>query len=111
MTALWCELAWLGGDSVEPGVLIELDGKTIRSVEPAVARPPQGADSLAGLVIPGIANAHSHAFQRALRGRTHRTTGSFWTWRRQMYELAMRLDPDSMLSVSRAAFAAMALAG
>jgi formiminoglutamate deiminase len=109
---LWCERAWLGDD--EPpaaGVVIECDGEQIRSVSTGVDRPPSGAQRLSGLVIPGIANAHSHAFQRALRGRTQAATGSFWTWRRQMYELAGRLDPDSMFKLSRACFAEMALAG
>jgi formiminoglutamate deiminase len=91
-------------------VLIELDGDQIAAVTEAV-HPPADAQRLEGLVIPGLGNAHSHAFQRALRGRTQRTTGSFWTWRRQMYELAGRLDPDSMLALTRATFAEMALAG
>jgi len=109
---LWCELAWLGDeDPPAGGVLIECDGERIWSVDHGVAQAPTGAEVLHGLVIPGIANAHSHAFQRALRGRTHATTGSFWTWRRQMYELAGRLDPDSMLALTRACFAEMALAG
>jgi formiminoglutamate deiminase len=109
---LWCELAWLG--SKEPpvgGVVIECDGEQIRSVSTGVASPPPGAERLGGLVIPGIADAHSHAFQRALRGRTQAATGTFWTWRRQMYELAGRLDPPLMLAVARACFAEMALAG
>jgi formiminoglutamate deiminase len=109
---LWCEWAWLGDDGAPAGgVVIECDGQWIRSVSSGVGRPPSGADVLRGLVIPGIANAHSHAFQRALRGLTQATTGSFWTWRRQMYELAGRLDPDSMLALARACFAEMALAG
>ena len=66
---------------------------------------------LRGLTLPGLANAHSHAFQRALRGRTHAGEGSFWTWREQMYELAGALDPDSCFALSRAAFGEMALAG
>jgi formiminoglutamate deiminase len=109
---LWCELAWLG-DHGPParGVVIECDGERIRSVRAGVGAPPPGAEALHGLVIPGIANAHSHAFQRALRGRTQAATGSFWTWRRQMYELAGRLDPDSMFALARACFAEMALAG
>jgi formiminoglutamate deiminase len=73
--------------------------------------PPPGAERLAGLTIPGLANAHSHAFQRALRGRTQAGTGSFWTWREQMYELAGRIDPDSCFGIARAAFGEMALAG
>jgi formiminoglutamate deiminase len=106
---LWAPYAWLGGESPAAGVLIETDGERIAAVAPDA--PPGDAERLTGLVIPGIANSHSHAFQRALRGRTQRVTGSFWTWRRQMYELAGRLDPDSMLTLTRAAFAEMALAG
>ncbi|MFL5893627.1 MAG: formimidoylglutamate deiminase, partial [Thermoleophilaceae bacterium] len=64
-----------------------------------------------GVTIPGLANAHSHAFQRALRARTEGGPGSFWTWREQMYELAGRLDPDSYLRLARATFAEMSVAG
>jgi formiminoglutamate deiminase len=64
-----------------------------------------------GLTIPGFANAHSHAFHRALRGRTHGGGGDFWTWRDQMYHVAAKLDPDSYHRLARAAFAEMALAG
>ena len=77
-----------------------------------VATRRRGPSVSRGLVVPGLANAHSHAFQRALRGRTQaRTGGSFWTWREQMYALAAQLDPDSMLALARATFAEMALAG
>ena len=63
-------------------------------------------------MLPGFANAHSHAFHRALRGRTHDADGgTFWTWREQMYAVAARLDPDSYLALARAAYAEMALAG
>ena len=110
MSALWCELAWLGGDVPERGVLVEVDGATITAVR-AQPHPPADADRLRGLTIPGLANAHSHAFQRALRGRTHAGTGSFWTWREQMYALAETIDPDSYVALARATFAEMALAG
>jgi formiminoglutamate deiminase len=111
VSSLWCELAWISGPRAEAGVLLELDGERITSVTPGVEEPPPGAQRLDGLVIPGLANGHSHAFQRALRGRTHAATGSFWTWREQMYELAAVLDPDSVLALARATFAEMALAG
>jgi formiminoglutamate deiminase len=111
VSVFWCELAWLGDGVPESGVLIEVEGALIRGVTPGVRQPPPEAERLSGLVIPGLANAHSHAFQRALRGRTHRTVGSFWTWRKQMYALADALDPDSMLALTRAAFAEMAEAG
>jgi formiminoglutamate deiminase len=110
VTSLWCELAWLGGDAPEAGVLVQIEGGRIAAVQAGADAPPD-AERLAGLTIPGLANAHSHAFQRALRGRTHAGTGSFWTWREQMYELAETLDPDSYLPLARAVFAEMALAG
>ena len=109
MTRLWCELAWLGGERAEPGVLVEVDGDRIVAARPGA--PPGDAQRLAGLTLPGLANAHSHSFQRALRGRTHGANGSFWTWREQMYALAATLDPDSYLDLARATFAEMALAG
>jgi formiminoglutamate deiminase len=61
--------------------------------------------------ISGFANAHSHAFHRALRGRTHSGAGSFWSWREQMYTAARRLTPDSYHRLARAVYAEMALAG
>ncbi len=109
MSRLWCELAWLGGERAEPGVVLEIDSDRIVAVSSGA--PPDDAEQLAGLTLPGLANAHSHAFQRVLRGRTHSGEGSFWTWREQMYALAAGLDPDSYLELARATFAEMALAG
>jgi formimidoylglutamate deiminase len=66
-------------------------------------------------MLPGLVNAHSHAFQRVIRGRTERrsqhTTDSFWTWREQMYAAANRLSPEEIYAVSRLAFLEMALTG
>ena len=66
-------------------------------------------------MLPGMVNAHSHAFQRVIRGRTeHRSehaTDSFWTWREQMYAAANTLEPDDLYAVSRMAFLEMALTG
>src|SRR6476620_504373 len=66
-------------------------------------------------MLPGLVNAHSHAFQRVIRGRTeHRSqhsSDSFWTWREQMYAAANRLTPEEIYSASRMAFLEMALAG
>lgn len=69
------------------------------------------ATVLPGVVLPGLANAHSHAFHRALRGRTHDGRGTFWTWRERMYAVAAQLDPDSYLALATATYAEMALAG
>jgi formimidoylglutamate deiminase len=66
-------------------------------------------------LLPGLVNAHSHAFQRVIRGRTeHRSqnvTDSFWTWREQMYAAANRLEAEDIYAVSRMAFLEMALTG
>lgn len=110
MTDWWCEHAWLGGDTVEPGVLISVADGKIMSIQTGVA-PGGTPNRLQGMVIPGMANAHSHAFHRALRGRTQRDRGSFWTWRDVMYRAADRLDPDRYRALARGVYTEMVLAG
>ena len=110
MTAYFADYAWLGGDRVDAAVQIDVDGERIADVR-AGAEPSPEATRLAGVTLPGLANAHSHAFQRALRGRTHRSGGSFWTWREDMYAVAARLTPDSYHALARATYAEMAMAG
>jgi formiminoglutamate deiminase len=105
-----CELAWLGGEQAEADVLVTVSDGRIKTVEVGAA-PPAGATRLAGLTLPGLANAHSHAFHRALRGRTQGGEGSFWTWREQMYTVAAGLDPDTYHRLARATFAEMVQAG
>jgi formiminoglutamate deiminase len=107
--AFWCEHVVLP-EGVASGVVVEVDGERFGPVT-AAAIPPPGAAVLRGLTVPGLANAHSHAFHRALRGRTHDGGGDFWSWREAMYAVADRLDPDSYLVLARATFAEMALAG
>ncbi len=111
---LFCEHAWLGGDThgIADGVVIRIDRGRIAEIRTGVAAPPAGALPLAGVTIPGMANAHSHAFHRALRGRTEQSgDGSFWSWREQMYALAATIDPDQQYALARAVFAEMLLAG
>nr|WP_244367951.1 formimidoylglutamate deiminase [Micromonospora echinofusca] len=91
-------------------VLVEVDAGRISSVTVGATAPPD-AVRLPGLTVPGLANAHSHAFHRALRGRTHGGRGDFWSWRDRMYEVAGRLDPDTYLALARATYAEMALTG
>ncbi|RCG23953.1 formimidoylglutamate deiminase [Sphaerisporangium album] len=105
------ESARPGWDRVVSGVVIEVADGRITAVRTGVPAPPPGAVHLRGLTLPGLANAHSHAFHRALRGRTQRERGTFWTWRRQMYEVAGRLTPENHHALARAAYAEMALAG
>jgi formiminoglutamate deiminase len=110
VTAYHADYAWLGGPSAAERVLIEVEGERIVTVRSG-AEPPVGATRLRGLTLPGFANTHSHAFHRALRGATHRGSGSFWTWRDDMYKVAARLTPDSYYTLARAVYGEMALAG
>jgi formiminoglutamate deiminase len=118
------ELAWLDRDApgyAEPArdVLIEATGERFTKVTPGVpaATLPPDVTRLRGLTLPGLANAHSHAFHRALRGgisggaSATAESGTFWTWREQMYEVASRLTPDTYYALARAVYAEMALAG
>jgi formiminoglutamate deiminase len=106
----WCDHAWLPTGPAD-AVLIEAgpDGR-IATVKPGTSRRP-GDVHLPGLVLPGFANTHSHAFHRALRGRTELDGGTFWTWRDRMYALADRLDPDGYYQLATAVYAEMVLAG
>ena len=103
------DLAWLPGQGVRRDVLIEADGERFRSVTPGASSA--ATEHLRGLTLPGFANAHSHAFHRALRATTQADRGTFWTWRERMYEVAARLDPGSYLELARAVYAEMTLAG
>jgi len=76
---------------------------------------PESADFAAGIVIPGLCNAHSHAFQRALAGRTEQRspagTDNFWSWRERMYELAGSLNAESLAAIARQAYTEMLASG
>jgi len=89
------------------------DGKVVQIVDGNQA--PDGVRLKNRAMLPGLVNAHSHAFQRVIRGRTERrsqnTTDSFWTWREQMYDAANRLEPEDIYAISRMAFLEMALTG
>jgi formimidoylglutamate deiminase len=68
----------------------------------------------AGWQLPGIANLHSHAFQRAMAGLAERQTNpqdSFWTWRETMYRMAARFDPDTLHAAAAQLYAEMLEAG
>lgn len=106
----WLEHAWLD-THVEPGVAVEVADGRITAVRTDVPAPPPGAEILRGLTLPGLANAHSHAFHRALRGTVQVGSGTFWTWREVMYSVADRLTPETYHALARAVYAEMALAG
>jgi formimidoylglutamate deiminase len=75
----------------------------------------ESGDVETGIVIPGLCNAHSHAFQRALAGRTEQRspTGkdSFWTWRQRMYALAGKVDAELLTAIATQAYAEMLESG
>ncbi len=109
MTTYWAENAWLPtGPSAGVRFSVE-DGRFARVQTRAKA--VDGDVRLPGVTFPGFANTHSHAFHRALRGRTHNDGGNFWTWRDQMYAVTRRLTPETYLALARAVFCEMALAG
>lgn len=99
MTTLWAQTALLP-DGWAAAVRIDLDGARIRAVTPGAA--PCGLRL--GIVLPAPANAHSHAFQRAMAGMTERRgpdpRDSFWTWRQLMFRFLDRLDPDQIEAIA-----------
>jgi formiminoglutamate deiminase len=109
MTTFWCEHAVLPG-GVRRSVRVVVDRGRILEVLPDAPAQPDDT-RLSGVVLPGLANGHSHAFHRALRGRTHDDGGNFWSWRDAMYAVTHRLDPESYHALAKAVFAEMVLAG
>ncbi len=114
MTSWLLELAWTG-ERLERRLWLEEEEGRIRSLTPMGERPvPRGARVVSGLTLPGLANAHSHAFHRALRGRQERPKerpGDFWSWREGMYELAGRITPEQLFHLARATYGEMVLSG
>ena len=107
-SGLWhAEQAWLGHRA--ENVLVEVEGGRIKSVEEGTP-PPPGAVVLKGWTIPGLANAHSHAFQRLLRGEIESRDGDFWEWRAQMYRFT-EWDPADYFKHARYVFREMLEAG
>jgi formiminoglutamate deiminase len=110
MTVFRCSAAWVDGALVrDVDIATDSDGR-IAAITPSTSATTNVV-VLPGVVLPGFANAHSHAFHRALRGRTHGDGGTFWTWRDRMYRVARSLDPDSYYSLARATYGEMVLAG
>jgi formiminoglutamate deiminase len=108
-TGLWhAEQAWIGHRADD--VLIEVEDGTIKAVAEGVPAPA-GATQLRGWTIPGLANVHSHAFQRALRGTVESGGGNFWEWRTQMFRAAGSWDAFEYLKYARNVFREMLNAG
>ncbi|MBT2554964.1 formimidoylglutamate deiminase [Arthrobacter sp. ISL-5] len=118
MSGFWCESAVVAGDggtvdggpAVLAGVRLEVRDGRIAAISSG-AEPQPGDQVLKGVVFPAAANAHSHAFHRILRGRTHDGRGDFWVWREQMYKSAGELTPKTYEQLASAVFAEMVVAG
>ena len=95
-------------DGIASRVEVTIKDGRFTSVRPAT---DSTAPRLEGLTLPGMANCHSHAFHRALRGHTQAERGTFWTWRDQMYAVAQKLTPDSYYDLARATYAEMVSTG
>ena len=130
MSTYLLERALIGAE-VRTDVLVTVENGRFTGVDAGLAEPVPGPlpfpapdlptwgapathprlERVPGLTIPGLANCHSHAFHRALRGRTQQGSGTFWTWREQMYAAAERLDPNTYFDLAVATYREMRCAG
>lgn len=108
--ALWAPVAWTGESNAQTwshDVLLEVDGNGYwSSVTTGVTREQaqvRGAEIIAGSLLPGVINAHSHAFQRAFAGLAERRENEhddFWSWRDRMYRVALSVSPDALRAIA-----------
>ena len=112
MTSLFARKALLANGWQENARLVIEDGQ-ITAIDTMCS--PSEEDTVVGIVIAGLCNAHSHAFQRALAGRTEyrgpAEKDNFWTWRQLMYELAARIDAEALESIARQLYVEMVSSG
>src|SRR5256885_13959283 len=97
-------MAWVRGGWMHD-VLLETDerGNWLRIEPHAAAQERLGATTLAGPALPGLVNAHCHAFQRAMAGLTERSAqeaDDFWSWREHMYSAANRITPQQLEAIA-----------
>ena len=103
---LWAPSAWVSGRWRESVLLEPAADGTWERITPERVAPAQ-ARVLPGPVLPGLVNAHSHAFQRAFAGLAERRAGEhddFWSWRDRMYGVALAITPDELRAVATALY-------
>jgi len=109
------DLIFLDGEfRADCGLLVGDDGRITRMLEASEATEHPVAHLRGKAILPGFVNAHSHTFQRLIRGRTEtRGVGGddFWSWREPMYRAALSVDADDVYHVARMAFLEMVMAG
>ncbi len=111
-------------DGLQTGMVVSIsDDGRIASIAPrhlgtensSSIPEPINVESLNGMaLLPGFVNVHSHVFQRALRGHTHRPQSqrdTFWTWRNAMYAQAQQLTPESLYAMALSTYREMLRAG
>lgn len=111
---LYTERAWLS-DGWAERVMLEVDDTgSIAAISRNLSQCPQDAEKLRGPVLPGMANLHSHAFQRAFAGYTEqRSAGddNFWSWRQIMYDFVGKVSPEQAQAVAEQLYIEMLKAG
>jgi formimidoylglutamate deiminase len=98
----WAPQAWVGGRWRAQVLLTAGADGHWAEVTPDTP-PPEGAERLAGPVLPGLVDAHSHAFQRAFVGLAERRDSAhddFWSWRDRMYGVALRITPEQLRDIA-----------
>jgi formimidoylglutamate deiminase len=113
-TLFWAAQAWVNG-RWQHGVCLEIDalGHWCH-ITSDISEAPAPATVLQGPVLPGMVNAHSHAFQRAFAGLSERRdtdADDFWSWRDRMYGVALRITPAQMRAVAAQLYVEMLQGG
>jgi formimidoylglutamate deiminase len=111
---LWAPLAWIDGAWRERVLMTAGTDGRWTSIVPDTQSAPRDAIALAGPALPGMVNAHSHAFQRAFAGfAEHRGEGDddFWSWRERMYAVANRIEPEALRELATKLYAEMLRGG
>lgn len=116
-TRLWAPFAWLDrdGSGFARDVLLQVDaGGRWSAIDAGAATPPPGAERVDGALLPGLVDAHSHAFQRTFAGRAERRDAAdddFWAWRERMVAVAASIGPEALREVATALYAELLAGG
>ena len=97
---VWSPSGWKDGQAFDPMSIAEADAGEASSISAARR-----------FILPGVPNAHSHAFQRAMAGMAEPGDDSFWTWRERMYAFAALIEPDDLYAIASQLYLEMLEAG